>query len=223
MISELSKAEDYWVAVIQRESFLKEIDALKQGESLPKNSKLLPFRPIWDSDRSVIRVGGRMSNSSLAYSKAHPVILDGKHLITKVIIRAEHSRLMHAGPTLLLSSLSQRFHIIGARKTIRSIARQCVICRRHSIKPQNQLLGQLPAERVSPTPPFEKSGVDYAGPFQIKYGHVRKPTIIKAYMCVFVCLSVKAVHLELVSDLTTEAFIAALRRFVARQGYPTLI
>ena len=79
------------------------------------------------------------------------------------------------------------------------------------------------SERVSPTPPFEKSGVDYAGPFQIKYGHVRKPTIIKAYICVFVCLSVEAVHLELVSDLTNEAFTAALRRFIARRGYPTLI
>ena len=75
----------------------------------------------------------------------------------------------------------------------------------------------------SPSPPFEKSGVDYAGPFQIKYGHLTKPTIAKTYICVFVCLSVKSVHSDLVSDLTTEAFIAALRCFVARGGYPTLI
>ena len=164
-----------------------------------------------------------MSNSTLSYFQSHPMILDGKHPITELIIRAEHLRLMHAGPTLLASSLSQKFHIVGARKTIRSITRQCVTCRCHSIKPQAQLLGQLPAERVSPTPSFEKLGVDYAGPFQIKYGHVRKPTVVKTYVCVFVCLSVKAVHLELVSDLTTRAFIAALRRFVARRGYPTLI
>ena len=113
-----------------------------------------------------------MSNSSLTYSQSHPVILDGKHSIAKIIIQSEHLRLMHAGPTLLSSSLNQRFHIIGARKVIRSITRQCVICRRHSVKPQNQLLGQLPAERVSPIPPVEKSGVDYAGPLQIKYGLV---------------------------------------------------
>ena len=79
------------------------------------------------------------------------------------------------------------------------------------MKPHNQLLGQLPLERVTPASIFEKVRVDYAGPFQIKYGHVRKPTVVKAYICLFVCLSVKAVHLELVSDLTTEAFIAALR------------
>ena len=85
------------------------------------------------------------------------------------------------------------------------------------------MLGQLPIERTTPGPVFERVGIDYAGPFYIKYGSVRKPTIVKAYACVFVSLSVKAVHLELVSDLTSEAFIACLRRFVARRGKPSLI
>ena len=125
---------------------------------------------------------------------------------------------MHAGPTLLLSSLNQLFHIIGARKTVRLITRQCITCKHHSIKPRHQLLVQLPPERVSIAAPFEKSGVDYAGPFQIRYGHVRKPTTIKTYICLFVCPTVKAVHLELVSELTTEAFIAALHRFIASPG-----
>ena len=65
--------------------------------------------------------------------------------------------------------------------------------------------------------------MDYAGPVYVKRGHVRKPTVVKAYICVFVSLSVKAVHLELVSDLTTEAFIATLRRFIACQGKPSLV
>ena len=220
---ELKSAEDYWLMIVQRESFPKERDALEKGQPLPKNSRLLPFRPIWDKDHSVIRVGGRISYSSLSCSQSHPVILDGRHPITKLIILSEHLRLMHAGPTLLLSSLNQRFHIVRARKTVRFVTRQCITCKRHSIKPQDQLLEQLPPERVSLAAPFEKSGVDYAGPFQIEYGHVRKPTIIKTYICLFVCLTVKAVHLELVSDLTTEAFIAALRRFIARRGCPALI
>jgi hypothetical protein len=78
-------------------------------------------------------------------------------------------------------------------------------------------------ERITPDLVFSKVGVDYAGPLNIKYGHVRKPTIVKAYICVFVSLTVKAVHLEAVSDLTTEAFIATLRRFIARRGKPSLI
>ena len=84
-------------------------------------------------------------------------------------------------------------------------------------------MGQLPIERVTPDLVFERVGVDYAGPVYVKHGHVRKPTLVKAYICVFVSLSVKAVHIELVSDLTTEAFIATLRRFIARRGKPSLV
>jgi hypothetical protein len=81
----------------------------------------------------------------------------------------------------------------------------------------------MPVERITPGPVFDKVGIDYAGPVLVKYGYVRKPVIVKAYICVFVSLTVKAVHLEAVSDLTTDAFIAALRRFIARRGRPVLI
>ena len=84
-------------------------------------------------------------------------------------------------------------------------------------------MGQLPIERVTPDIVFENTGVDYAGPVYTKYGYVRKPTVVKSYVCVFVSLSVKAVHLELVSDLTSDSFVAALRRFIARRGNPKVI
>ena len=109
------------------------------------------------------------------------------------------------------------------RKTIRSIVCQCITCHRYTYKPQYQLLGQLPLECVTPGSVLQKVGVDYVGPVKIKYGMICKPTIVKAYICVFVSLSFKAVHLEAVSDLTSEAFIATLRPFIARRGYPTLI
>ena len=222
-VSELITAESYWISISQQEHFSDEINLLRADQPLPKNSILLPFRPFLDKPHSILRVGGRMSNSKLSYPKSHPIILHGKHPITNLTIRAEHLRLLHAGPTLLISSLNQRFHIICLRKTVRSITRQCVICKRHSVRPENQLLGQLPLERVTPASVFERVGVDYAGPFEIKYGYVRRPTVVKAYICLFVCLSVKAVHLEFVSDSTMEAFVATLRRFIARRGYPSLI
>ncbi len=84
-------------------------------------------------------------------------------------------------------------------------------------------MGQLPPQRITPDIVFENVGVDYAGPLHLKRGSVRKPTSVKSYVCVFVSMSVKAVHLELVSDLTTEAFIACLRRFIARCGKPSSI
>lgn len=78
-------------------------------------------------------------------------------------------------------------------------------------------------ERITPDHPFNKVGIDYAKPFFEKHGYVRKPTVVKAYACVFVSLSIKAVHLELVSDLTSDVFISCLRRFIARRGKPSLI
>ena len=90
------------------------------------------------------------------------------------------------------------------------------MCNRHSSKPNKQRLGT----QRTPDIVFENVGVDYAGPISVKYAYVCKPTVIKSYMCVFVSLSVKAVHLELVSVLTTDA---CLQRFIARRGKPTSI
>lgn len=221
-VQELSSAENYWLCLSQQEYFAEEIQSLKTGHALMKSSCLLSLRPFLDCT-DILRVGGRMRNAQLCYTIRHPAILHGKHRITRLIIYSEHLRLLHAGPTLITASLNHQYHIIGSRKAVYSVTRGCIVCRRMSARPQSQLLRQLPTERLTPGLIFDHVGVDYAGPVYIKYGFVRKPTIIKAYICVFVSLSVKAVHLELVSDLTTEAFIAALRRFMARRGRPSTI
>lgn len=96
----------------------------------------------------------------------------------------------------------------------------CVTCRHTMAKPQSHLIGQLPIERVTPGSVFEHTGNDYAGPVYVKLGHVRKPIFVKAYIGIFISLSVKAVHIELISDLTSAAFLACLRCFVARRGKP---
>ena len=221
-VSELAAAEKYWIKLIQEEHFSAEIASLHSKGSLPNGSRLISYHPFLDSD-GIVRVGGRETHSKLSYSQMHPIILCGKHSITRLIIRSQHLRLLHAGPTLLSSSLSRRFSIIGLRKTVRSVTRQCITCRRLTIRPQPQMMGQLPLERITPGSVFNEVGVDYAGPLYVKCGMVRRTSTRKAYICLFVSLAIKAVHLELVSDLTTEAFIATLRRFIARRGHPSLI
>lgn len=81
-------------------------------------------------------------------------------------------------------------------------------------------MGDLPPERVRAfTRPFTTTGVDYAGPLQVRESHRRgRVHVSKGYVAVFTCFSTKAIHLELVSDLTTESFLAALSRFTARRG-----
>ena len=123
----------------------------------------------------------------------------------------------------MTASLAQHFCIIRGRRTIRARIRNCVVCKHVGARAKPQLLGQFRAARLNPRDVFENTGVDHAGPIYIKTGSVRKPIIIKGYIAVFVSFSVKAVHLEPVTELTMSAFIATLRRFIARRGMPKTI
>ncbi|GFY15483.1 uncharacterized protein TNCV_1572941 [Trichonephila clavipes] len=121
-------------------------------------------------------------------------------------------------PQALLYCTRQRFWPLRGRSIARKIVHECVVCFKNKPIVANQLMGSLPRERVNPSFPFLHTGIDYCGPFFIRYKHQRKGTYQKIYEAIFVCLASKAVHLEIVSDLTTDAFLATLKRFVARRG-----
>ncbi len=106
---------------------------------LSNNSCLKSLRPFLDA-HGLIRVGGRICNAELAYSTKHPIVLHGKHPITHLILESEHQRMMHAGPNLLCASICLRFHIISLRKTVRSVTKRCVTCRRYSKRVSSQQL-----------------------------------------------------------------------------------
>ncbi|XP_072392418.1 uncharacterized protein [Diabrotica undecimpunctata] len=106
---------------------------------------------------------------------------------------------------------------------IKKIVRSCHVCFRYKQRNAEQLMAELPANRVTPIRAFTNVMVDYGGYFQIKTSTLRKASLVKCYMAVFVCTVTKAVHLELVSDLSTEAYIMALKRFVSRRGLPKSI
>ena len=219
---ELQEAERYWIATVQQSAFLEELEALKSNQALPRSSRLRVFHPIVD-EHNLLRIGGRISLAQLPCSQRHPLILPKNHDLVPIIIRSEHLRLLHAGPTLVTASLARKFCIIRGRGLIRSVIHGCVTCNRVASKPKSQILGQLPLDRLKPGATFDRVGIDYAGPVLTKSGPVRRPVITKAYIAVFVCFATKAVHLELVTDLTSAAFIAALRRFIARRGKPSII
>ena len=179
-VDEIGKAVSYWISLSQASHFSKEIAALKAQTSLWRSSSLLSLSPFLDED-GLLRIGGRQRNSKLTYESQHPTILHENHPVSKLLIRAEHLRLLHAGPLLVLASLGRRYHFVGGRKLVRTVTRSCVTCRRKSQRPQPPMMGQLPMERVTPASVFSRVGVDYAGPVLVKYGHVRKPTVIKTY------------------------------------------
>ena len=212
-------AEHWLLRESQKRSFPKEREALLKNHHLPHNSPLKPLTPYLDKEQ-LLRVGGRLSHSSLAHFQKHPIIVHSKDELTIKYITYLHVTLCHCGPSHLLCHAGIKLHIVGARKLTRKTCSQCITCRKKTPTPQTPLMGQLPSSRVTPTVAFSHTGVDFAGPFCIKMGYVRRPVKLKAYVCVFVCLTYKAIHLELVSDLSTASFKACLARFVSRRNKP---
>ncbi|KAH9628768.1 hypothetical protein HF086_005393 [Spodoptera exigua] len=144
-----------------------------------------------------------------------------KSLLT--LVRQEHERLFHAGPQHLLASIRERFWAIGGRNLARSTTKKCLLCARFRGKTIQPIMGNLPSERTYSMFPFYTCGVDFAGPFTISSRKGRGSQSSKCYLCLFVCLSTKAIHLELVSSLSSDAFILSLKRFISRRGKPSVI
>ncbi|XP_065081188.1 uncharacterized protein LOC135703793 [Ochlerotatus camptorhynchus] len=208
------------VKLSQQECFAQEIADLERNGEVKPTSRINALNPILVE--GVLRVGGRLENAQISHSRKHPMLLDKDHPLTSMIMRRYHYENLHAGPQLLIASVRERFWPLNARSLARKIVHRCVTCFRNKPTVQDQLMADLPAERVTPAPPFLRVGVDYCGPFLINYPF-RKRTTVKYYAAIFICLVTKAVHMEMVADLTTQGFLAALKRFVARRGKPTLI
>lgn len=205
----------------QENYFSNEISLLKSNS--PIKSGLSSLHPFIDSD-GLVRLGGRLQNASdIPYDRKHPVILPKGSHVTNIIIHKEHLRLLHAGAKLVIGSLSQKFWIISAIREVKKVVNRCIKCARLKAAAAVQLMGSLPKERLTAVRPFHIVGVDFCGPFNIKVSRIRKPLITKGYIALFVCFATKAIHVELVSDLTTEAFLACLKRFIGRRGMPVNI
>nr|CAH7732587.1 unnamed protein product [Callosobruchus chinensis] len=221
-VDEMNHALLALVKLAQHQDFSQEINCLFEKKPLPKGSRLLNLDPFLDTN-GYLRVGGRLSKSNLPFDTKHPLILGAKNKLTSLIIKNEHHRQLHAGCQSILSTLRQRFWPLGGRQTVRRAINKCLTCFR--IKPNLLIrkMADLPAERVTQNRPFVVVGMDFAGPFSIKDGRLRNRAIIKAYLCIFICFSTKAVHLEAVTDLSTDSFLNALNRFVARRGLPNVL
>lgn len=214
---ELEDAKFYWVKVVQQVSFQPEIKILSKGKLLPRSNSLLRLIPFIDSN-GLLRVSGRLQASLLPDTSKHPLILPKSSKFTSLIISDAHSRTLHGGTQATLAFIRTNYWILGGRTPVRSFILKCIPCTRYRQKRAQQLMGQLPFERVTPSRPFLNSGVDYAGPFHLKTWKGKNARKYKAYIALFVCFSTSAVHLELVTDYSTEAFIAAFKRFTARRG-----
>ncbi|XP_036347054.1 uncharacterized protein LOC118756397 [Rhagoletis pomonella] len=204
--------------MIQRVHLASDYKALVTSKEIAASSDLYSLMPFIDED-GLMRVGGRLENSSLNFESKHPIILPKGHELTEALIDHFHRKMLHGGPQAVLASIRLQYWPIGGRKAVAKVINKCIRCFRVKPKTAEHLMGNLPADRVQANRAFLVTGMDFCGPFLYR-SEVRNKPAIKCYICLFVCFSTKAVHLELVSDLSTPSFIAALKRFICTRGKP---
>lgn len=215
-LSELQMAENSLIRNVQAEYYMNEIDALQNGRELDKKSSLLTLSPFIDRN-GILRMGGRLSNALVSYEQKHPAILPPYHPFTSLLIRMYHRENLHSGTQFVLCFLRRKYWIIHGRNAVKKEVKFCVKCFKCNPKITDQYMGDLPGARVQPSFPFMKTGVDYCGHFWLK-ANPRGTVKTKGYICVFRCMVTGGIHLELVSDMSTEGFMNALYRFVGRRG-----
>ncbi|XP_072392248.1 uncharacterized protein [Diabrotica undecimpunctata] len=216
---DFEKYSSFSTLLVQAEGFPSEIQCLRRGNAVSSKSRILSLNPFLDPE-GLLRVGGRLSNSNFSYQKKHPILIQSNHKFTILFFRQEHFKLCHAGPQHLLAHVREKYWPLHGKSLARRTVRECLRCFRFNPDQVNPIMGDLPQSRVTPSFPFAVTGVDYAGPFALRTSRHRGASSYKGYISLFVCLSTKAIHLEVVTDLSTEAFMAAIKRFIARRGKP---
>jgi len=204
------------VRTLQSSEFRQDILDLRTHKAVSHSSQLSTLAPFIDI-KGILRVGGRLESSSLSYDAKHPMVLPYNNHIVKLLFKYKHEENNHCGTQTLLAIMRQNFWPIKGKITARSTVHNCIRCSKAKPKFMGQMMGNLPQDRVTLTRPFLNTGVDYCGPIKIHYKTRGKPPT-KAYIAVFCCFATKAVHLELVTELTTDAFLGALNRFCGRRG-----
>ncbi|XP_055602043.1 uncharacterized protein LOC129750900 isoform X1 [Uranotaenia lowii] len=216
-VLELNDALVKLVKLVQEEVFSDVIEKLRNGKSIPRDSHLLTLGPYLDDD-GVMRVRGRLQKAQIPEDMKNQMILPADHPFTVALIRSYHTKYLHAGPRLTIEALRQKFWIVRGQNIVKKVIRQCTKCFRRNPKILSQPVGELPVCRVEQNYPFYNTGVDFAGPVSLQQRNRRSTVTYKGYIAVFICMATRAIHLELVGDLTSEAFIGALQRFVGRRG-----
>ena len=218
--SELQQAEALIVRQLQMLSFRQEVAALTRGAMLASSSRLLTLSP-WLDDDGFLRVGGRLERAPVSEGARHPLILPRDSRVTALLIMATHEKLMHTGVDHVLNDLRQKYWIPRARETVRRTLNGCVSCRRRRARPCEPRMAELPVARFDTRRGFSSVGIDFFGPLVTRTE--RSNSRHKRYCLLITCLTTRAVHLEVAQSLTTDSFLMALRRFIARRGRPNVI
>lgn len=214
----LSRARLYWLKSEQSVHFSDEIKFL-QSSGTGVVPPLVRDLNLFLDDSGLVRCRGRLSKCNhISYDVAYPILISRNSYLAKLKILNCHLRCKHMGPTSTLNTLrNSGYWLPRPRPLIKSILKECILCKRFNSlsfrypKPTDYL-----GSKVNFVKPFENVGVDFTGHFNVKLG----TEYSKMYLVIFTCLSIRAVHLELVPNMSTASFLSAFLRFTSRFGLP---
>ncbi|XP_052443245.1 uncharacterized protein LOC127984578 [Carassius gibelio] len=211
-------AELHLLRQAQRDSFPEEVAALTKGKSISAQSRLASLSAEYDQTLGLIRVGGRLRRAEgLDPDTIHPIILEPKHQITMLLIKEYDNQLLHPGPERVLGEIRRKYWILRGRESIKKHQYNCETCQKWRASPVIPKMADLPPARLRLyKPPFWSTGIDCFGPFTIKIGRRTE----KRWGIIFKCMTTSCIHLDLLENMDTDAFLMALRRFVSRRGKP---
>ncbi|XP_037821303.1 uncharacterized protein LOC119610239 [Lucilia sericata] len=217
--SEMKHVKQRLVIMCQKLHF-PEYEVLARGLSVSRKSNLLALNPFIDLE-GTMRVNGRLSQSpTLTYDERFPKILPYNGKFTRLYLELIHKSSMHGENSVLLRLMRIEYWVPKLKNLTKLIVHNCKDCILQRHIRSKQIMGMLPPERTTLSRPFTNTGVDFAGPFDLKSYVGRGCKVTKSYVLVFVCFSTKAIHLELTSEISTPAFMAAFSRFFSRRGCP---
>lgn len=220
-VKDTKATESFVLSTVQRETYPEEVKCLQQGRQLPKSSTLLSLSPYLDKD-GLLRVGGRLAKAgeTLGTAAVHPVILPKKHHVSRLLVRHFHEKVKHQGRHFTEGALrTHGFWIIGAKRLVSTVIGNCTLCKRLRGCTAHQKMADLPTERVTPSAPFSHVGVDVFGPWTIVTRKTRGGAAnSKRWAVIFTCMAIRAIHIEVVEEMSSSSFINALTRFTSLRG-----
>ncbi|XP_052817602.1 uncharacterized protein LOC128243724 isoform X1 [Mya arenaria] len=214
-----NEAKNFIIKQFQHEAYSKEILCLRDGKPLPRDSSISTLSPYLDED-GILRVGGRLKNADLPQHEKKPVLIPGHCHLATLLVRHYHQTVFHQGRHFTEGAVrAAGYWIIGGKRLINFTIHKCVKCRRLRGQLSHQMMSDLPADRVTPSPPFSFVGIDVFGPWHIVTRQTRGGAATsKRWAVLFICQTTRAIHLELIEEMSSSCFINALRRFSAIRG-----
>nr|XP_046258521.1 uncharacterized protein LOC124066300 [Scatophagus argus] len=188
----LERAENIIFRDMQHDAYSEELKCITAKRDLPSHSSLLKLKPSIDSS-GLLRVGGRINQTGFEVRETNPLIIPGSHHVTTLLIRHHHERVQHQGRHFTEGAIRESgLWIVGGKRRISSIIRKCVMCRKLR---------------------------DVFGPWEVTTRRTRGGQAnSKRWAVLSTCMCTRAVHIEVIEEMSSSSFINALRRFFAIRG-----